>query len=304
MNRTGHLCAAVSVVFLAAAACGSNDPAAPATGTGGVAADGGAGGGGAGGAGGGGAGGSVPGDDGGTATGGTVGGDTPPATGEYFPFKVGNSWEYAVTELNKAAVNKVHKITKMEVIGGTGPYKDMMAYRVETQKSSGSAPADATISWQVREGNRVVRYRETSCAAGSVMPAPDGSIGSCAVNEEDWWMPARVVIDEQPTNMAYAAGLTWPENYMEWIVTYSFKVMPPAMMTAPVAAKTDTWLIVNPAGSITTPAGTFNDCVIVKKTSMANATKTYTYCRGVGKVKEEGASASSQTETLVRFTLM
>jgi hypothetical protein len=285
MKRTGRICAAVSVVLLAGLGCGSKDPTPPPEATGG-------------------AGGMVDDDGGPVGTGGSVGTDATPGTGDYYPFTVGNSWEYAVTQLNHAPENKTHKITKMEVIGGTGPFKDMMAYRVETQKSANAAAGDATISWQVREGNRVVRYRETSCQLGSVKLAADGSVDSCAVNEEDWWSPARVVLDEQPTNMPYANGLTWPENYMEWIVKTSFKISPPMPIASPVAQKMDIWSIADANASITTPAGTFNGCAIIKKMAATSATKTYTYCRGVGKVKEEGASSSSQTETLVRYTVL
>jgi hypothetical protein len=298
MNRTGHLCVAACVAFFAAlTACGDKDPAAMNGGAGGAPA------GGAGGAPAGGAGGIVT-DDGGNPTDVVVDpGDLPPAKDSYFPFAVGNKWTYLVTELNKAPVNKVHVITRVEAVGGTGPFKDSVAFRVETQKSSGTVLADATISWQGVEGNRIVRYRETSCQAGSVHINDAGSIDMCSVNEEDWWMPARVVLDSQPMNMPYAAGLRWTEMYNEWVTTISFTSTPPKPTTV-TGAKSDVWEIVNPDTTITTPAGTFTGCAIIKKTSMANATKQYTYCKGVGKVKEEGASASAQTETLTAFTVM
>jgi hypothetical protein len=296
MNRTGHLSVAVCVAFFAAlTACGDKDPVQPPVG--------GAGGSPAGGAGGG-TGGVVGTDDAGTMTDVVVDpGDLPPPTGNYFPFNVGNRWTYLVTELNHADQNKVHVITRMEAVGGTGPFKDTVAYRVETQKTGGTAQPDGTVSWQGVEGNRIVRYRETSCQAGSVHINAAGSIDMCAVNEEDWWMPARVVLDSQPTSMPYAAGLKWTEMYTEWVTTVSFKTNPATMNTVS-GAKSDVWEIVNPDTTITTPAGTFNGCAIIKKTSMANATKQYTYCKGVGKVKEEGASASAQTETLTAFTVM
>jgi hypothetical protein len=299
MNRTGHFLVAAGVAFFAALnACGDNDPAAMNGGTGGAPAGGAGGGVAAGGAGGGVA------DDGGTTDAVVDPGDLPPVTGDYLPFKVGNSWTYLVTELNHPNENKLHVITRMEAVGGTGPFKDTLALRVETQKSAGAgaAPTDATISWQGIEGNRIVRYRETSCQANSVTLV-NGSVDKCAVNEEDWWMPARVVLDSQPTNMPYAANLKWTEMYTESVTSISFKTTPP-MMTTVSGPKSDVWEIVNPSATITTPAGTFTACAIIKKTSAAMATKTYTYCRGVGKVKEEGATANSQTETLTAFTVV
>jgi hypothetical protein len=299
MNRTGHLCVAACVAFFAAlTACGDKDPAAM-NGAGGAA---GTPAGGAGGAPAGGAGGIVT-DDAGNPTDVVVDpGDLPAATGDYLPFKVGNSWTYLVTEINHPNQNKLHVITRMEAVGGTGPFKDSVAFRVETQKTGGTAQPDGTISWQGIEGNRIVRYRETSCQAGSVTIV-NGSIDKCSVNEEDWWMPGRVVLDSQPTTMPYAAGLKWTEMYTEWVTTTSFKTNPATMNTV-TGAKSDVWEVVNPNTVATTPAGTFTGCAIIKKTSMANATKQYTYCKGVGKVKEEGASASAQTETLTAFTVM
>jgi hypothetical protein len=40
--------------------------------------------------------------------------------------------------------------------------------------------------------------------------------------------------------------------------------------------------------------------VVLRKTSPKDTAKTYTFCKGVGKVKEVG---SGQTETLVSFSL-
>jgi hypothetical protein len=285
--------AAGLALFAALTACGDKDPATMNGGAGGAPA---------GGAGAGGAGGGAT-DDAGTTDAVVDPGDLPAATGDYFPFKVGNKWTYLVTELNHESVNKVHVITRMEAVGGTGPFKDNVAFRVETQKSTGTVLADATISWQGVEANRIVRYRETSCQAGSVHINDAGSIDQCAVNEEDWWMPARVVLDSQPASMPYAAGLKWTEMYTEWVTSISFKTTPPMMNTVS-GQKSDAWEIINPAATITTPAGTFNGCAVIKKTSMAQAMKTYTYCKGVGKVKEEGASMTSQTETLTAFTVV
>jgi hypothetical protein len=277
---------AVCLAFFASlTACGDNEPPPPA-GTGGTGA--------------GGAGGTAAGGAGGSVDAGPIDPDAAAAP-TYYPFKVGNSWTYLVTQLNHADETKVHVITRMEAVGGTGPFKDTVAFRVETQKSSATGLPDGTISWQGIEGNRIVRYRETSCRGGQVT-VTNGTITNCGVNEEDWWMPARVVIDNQPSGMPYATGLKWNETYTEWVTT--FPALTPTMgATAPPVNKTDAWEIVNADVAITTPAGAFTGCALIKKTSMASAAKQYTFCKGVGKVKEEGASMTAQNETLQAFTV-
>jgi hypothetical protein len=284
----------VIALALLFAACGSNEP--PGSGSGGSSGTGGRGGSsGAGGTStGGGSGGSMTGTGGATSTdGGTM------ASGDYFPFKVGNSWEYNVTELGKAQVVKVHKIVRMETIGGTSEHKDKMAFRVETQKAaSGAELADATISWQQREGSKIIRFRETACVAGSVMMA-NGSVQSCTINDETSWVPPRPRIDEKPMNMNFAKGLMWTEMFAE---TRAQKANNSTMMLPPMTMNdADKWEVVDVGVSATVPAGTFPDCVVLKKTSLADAMKTYTFCKGVGKVKEDGPG---QVEILTKYQLM
>ena len=153
---------------------------------------------------------------------------------------------------------------------------------------------DATISWQAREGNKVLRYRETSCTRFSAMMMND-TITSCSVDVEDYWDPPRVRIDELPMGMAPAENMTWPERYTEFKDAYDYTVTPP-VVTSSTAMNTDTWLVMNANVSVTVPAGTFNNCIVLQKmTSSTLMLKTYTFCRGVGKVKEVGLG---QTEEL------
>ena len=42
-------------------------------------------------------------------------------------------------------------------VGGSGPHKDDMAYEVTTLKSDGT---DKTVSYQVDDGDKVIRWRE------------------------------------------------------------------------------------------------------------------------------------------------
>lgn len=220
------------------------------------------------------------------------------ATGDYFPFALGNTWEYDVNEIGQASVRKLHTIVRMEPVGA-GPDKDKVVFRVETRKKDAIGVGDATISWQAREGNKVVRYREQSCRVGSVTFAADGSVDKCTVNEDAFWSPPRVRLDEKPEDKAYSKDLSWMDSFMETKTTYSNQTSPPTPTTTMTAHKS-TWKVVELDVTVTTSAGTFPSCVKLQKTSQTDVAKSYTFCRGVGKVREEGAG---QTEVLATRAL-
>jgi hypothetical protein len=303
----GHLrLVALVAIGFAHAGCGKENPVQPGTGgTGGTAVTGGSGGG-TGGMAMGGSGGSPTGGSGGSpmaGTGGMGGGaptDTGGTTAEYFPFKVGNRWTFEVREPQVAAYRKEQVIVRLEKVGGTGANRDTMAFRVETRKfavGSTTVLEDATISWQLREGAKVLRYRETSCTRNSATLMNDAVTG-CTTDVEDHWEPARLRLDERPNGMDLAPGVTWPETYMEYKASYNYAVMPPAVSMT-MARNTDTWTVMAANTSVTVPAGTFNNCIVVqKRTSAAQNTKEYTFCKGVGKVKEVGLGQTEELATM------
>jgi hypothetical protein len=188
----------------------------------------------------------------------------------------------------------------MEAVGGTGPHATKMAFRVETRKYAAGNPnmlEDATISWQLREGNKVLRYRETSCTRFSAMLMND-AIVNCTVDVEDYWNPPRLRIDERPNGAAPANNASWPETYTEYKNAYSYATNPPTI-TMSMAQNTDTWTVQQASTSVTVPAGTFQDCIVMqKRTAVASNMKTYTFCKGVGKVKEEGPGQKEQLATM------
>jgi hypothetical protein len=305
MKRSGMFLRLTAILVVSA--CGTNDPTPPgnAGGSGGNAGGGaptaGIGGSAMGGSGGSASGGNSGGSGGTAGTGGSSPDAGPVATGDYFPFKVGNRWTYQISEAGGVPpYRKEQVIVRMEPVGGTGVNKDKMAFRVETRKyASGSTTnlEDATISWQAREGTRVIRYRETSCLRLSAVLMND-AISQCRTDVEDHWNPARIRIDERPMGMAPAKGMTWPEMYQEFKNVYDWTVaMPPNVIPSGPVALTDTWTIVDVNVSATVPAGTFNDCIVyTKKTFLTQMVKTYTFCKDVGKVKEVGLG---QVEELV-----
>jgi hypothetical protein len=235
---------------------------------------------------------------GGGGGGGGAGGSGPMGT-DYFPFKEGNRWEYQVTDDNGLNHHKLNTIVRLEAVGGTGPHAAVMAYRVETLQQDATNP-DGTVSWQKVEGDKVIRYRETNCKAGTIRMNGD-LIASCTVNEDDFWVPYRVRLDKKPNGMELAMGLKWDESFMESKTTYSFKLDPmnPTADTS-TSNPTEKWEVLQMGATVTVPAGTIKDCAVIKKTPPTLMTKTYTFCRGVGKVIEEGVG---QSERLTSYTL-
>ena len=193
--------------------------------------------------------------------------------GPLLPWQLGNTWTYRVTTDTEDLGEKVTTVGEEEPVGGTGPHAADLANRVVTSKRGG---ADETVSWQARDGDRVLRYREQSFNATS---------GALAFEEH--WDPYKLHIDG--TAERRVAGARWVETYSET------KTSPGGEVTA--TAVSDTWEVRGVGISVTVAAGTF-ETVALRKTSGATGTsKDYFYAPGVGKVREVGG----QTEELVSF---
>lgn len=186
------------------------------------------------------------------------------------PFKEGNTWTYRVTG-GTGTQMKVTTVGPMEKVGGTGPNKDKMAFKVTTTKGT-----DRTVSWQAVVGSSVVRYREIAYSASTGMP-----------ELEEHWAPHKLHVHSDAEHTK--AGAKWVETYQE-----TKAMMGAAAMTNTSA---DNWSVDSPKASVTVPSGTYEAVVLVKASPSGN--KTYWYVPGVGKVKETGG----QTEELVSFKL-
>lgn len=229
----------------------------------------------------------------------------PKATGPILPWNVGNRWTYRVTD-SAGVTTKETTIEEEETVGGTGPNADKRAYRVVTKKQDG---ADQTISWQVDEGDTVIRYREQAFSASTD-----------ELEQEEYWEPSKLHVDG--TEEHTTAGARWLLTYKE----FKIDIGPPtggAAATggagggpstggAPASGGTsgsggtvteaearDLWSVDGVGEQVTVPYGTFGDCIIFQKVG-GSQPKTYWYVRGVGKVKETG----SQTEELVSYELV
>ena len=190
------------------------------------------------------------------------------------PFAAGNHWKYRVTEESEVEV-KENIVGPEEVVGGTGVLKDQLAFKVTTLKEDGE---DQTFSWQHNDGDRVVRYREQSFHAGSG-----------ALELEESWSPAKLHIDGSPEHTV--AGAIWYEDYEE--------TKTPSDDTPSVSVKRDRWTVKAVGQTLTVPAGTFENVIVIEKVGV-DSLKTYYYARGVGKLKETGG----QTEELMSYTLV
>jgi hypothetical protein len=190
--------------------------------------------------------------------------------GSYLPWAEGYTWTYRVTN-NGEVSTKVVTIHAEEKVGGTGPHKDDLAFRVVTSKGD----ADQTISWQVFEDERVLRYREQSFHETTG-----------ALEQDEHWDPYKLHFDG--TDEHTEEGATWLESYEETKIAASGK-------PDEVSTERDRWIVDSHSEKVTVPAGTF-DAVVVQKAGGSDV-KTYWYVRGVGKVKETGG----QTEELVSY---
>jgi hypothetical protein len=193
------------------------------------------------------------------------------AKGSYLPWAEGNTWTYRVTN-NGVVSTKVVTIHGEEEVGGTGPHKSDLAFRVVTAK----ADDDQTVSWQVKIDERVLRYREQSFHATTG-----------ALEQDEFWAPYKLHFDGSAEHTK--DGASWLESFEET------KIAASGNKPDEVSDERDRWMVDSHSEKVTVPAGTF-DAVIVQKAGGSDV-KTYWYVRGVGKVRESG----SQLEELVSF---
>lgn len=243
---------------------------------------------------GGGAGGGTAGRDGGTAGAGGAGGA--PATGTYYPLKVGSRWVYRVTAGPGQPTYKVVTVDALETVGGTGPNATKPAYKQTTCKGalmiqacdmppSSMNPIDRNVGWRNSVNNVVVNYREQAYFVGTTTPA-----------DEVWWEPSRIRIDETPARLM--PNVMYSETFRE--------VARPVGggMTTSTMDKVD-WQVlgVNETVMITIPGGApkvYPNCIrLTHTTALGASKKTFWYSRGIGKVREEGG----QTEELIDYRI-
>jgi hypothetical protein len=206
---------------------------------------------------------------------GATSGATAPAVdggGSLFPIETGNSWTFRTTK-GSSVGSKTQTVDELEMVGGTGPNSETMAYRMTTSKDDG---LDKTESWQAEVEGKIVRYRERSYAASN---------GELEIEEH--WDPYKLRIDATQLTV----GATYTEEYAETKLVAG---------AAPATANaSDAWRVVAIDEMVTVPAGTFS-AVVIEKVG-GTSTKRYWFVRGVGKVKEQ---SGAQLEELTSYMLM
>jgi hypothetical protein len=196
------------------------------------------------------------------------------AEGAMLPWKTGNTWTYAVNDEGIVSTKQT-VVGEMEAVGGTGPNKDVMAFKVVTHKGG----MDETRSWQIPSGDSVVRYREQAFSA---------STGELELEEH--WDPHKLHIDGSAARPV--GGVTWLEGYQETKL--------PVGAAPSTHEAHDRWTVLSACESVTVPAGTFTAVYLQKVSASGGSAKTYWYVPGVGKVKESGG----QLEELVSYSLV
>jgi hypothetical protein len=192
-------------------------------------------------------------------------------TGPLLPWKVGNTWTYRITEAG-VITTKTTTIGNEEAVGGNGPNKQLVAFKVVTTKQDGT---DQTVSWQTSIGDKVIRYREQAFHASSGQ-----------LELEEYWVPYKLHIDGSAEHTQ--AKASWLEDYEETKLPVG---------AAPItSSERERWVVQAVGESVSVPAGTFKGAIVFTK-SGGTQQKTYWYVRGIGKVKETGG----QTEELQSY---
>jgi len=227
------------------------------------------------------------------------GGKPMPGTGPDLPLKVGNYWTYQVTDTSGDISVKVQTVVREEAVGGVGPNKDQMAFKLSTGSKINDPKGD--VSWQGVVDERVVRYREQSI---------DGKDGH--VKNEQYWDPARLRIDETSEHTAKDASWLEPE-YTEVSVDIDqlpdggtdgdggTSFVPDGGMKTQDKIR-DLWSVFSPSDTITVPAGTFDTLVLRRVGNGGSSVKTFWFARGVGKVRE--TEEGKPTEELTTYHIV
>jgi hypothetical protein len=202
------------------------------------------------------------------------------------PLATGNRWEYEVREPGRVPFRKTQVVEQLEPIGGRGPQAAELAFRLVTTKPGGPLGLpDRTVSWQRAEGTKVVRLRELAYQAGTN-----------TVNAEEYWTPFKLRVDGRPTAQPPATGQRWEERYVEHKVS-------PSTGAVTSVNHVDVWTVTGVDVAITVPVGQFSGCIQLQKTdgSGSDTGKSYVFCPGVGKVREQGRAGASQSEELTAY---
>ena len=203
--------------------------------------------------------------------------DAPPASGgRYEPWHVGAVWTYHLTDPTGAMPAKTAKTTMVgweNMPAWAGPHAGAPAYKIHEEQLVGSIDA-----WESFEGDNDVRYAQIDYDQNN------------ALVDQQFEVNWRLKVDESATHTA--ANATWTESFNITTITVATGTT--------TNAKTEGWQVINPAESVTVPAGTYTALHVQRTNSTGTTAKTkdYWFAKDVGKVKETGGS---QNEELMSY---
>ena len=176
----------------------------------------------------------------------------------YFPLVTGATWTYTFTAPLETT-NQTVTVNAPEIVDGTDP--PVTAFPVVTAKAHGVV----VTTWIEDRGTQVIRHRELSID-GDGDPFGD-----------ERFTPGRPLLEEAGAHLD--AGSSWTSHFKDTITdsggTYQ-------------DCKSDQWELVSADDTVTVPAGTFHAIKLLRSDS---GTTTW-YAKGVGRVKQTGATTS------------
>jgi hypothetical protein len=217
-------------------------------------------------------------DGGAGGTGGEVGG-----TGPLYPLAVGSHWIYQITDTDGTLSTEVVSVAAQELVGGTGPHADQMAFRVVTGTKINDPNGD--LDWEAEVASptlRIVRYRELS-------------VGESNGNHkaESYWDPPRLRVDEA-TEHSTVTGQAWNEPaYTEYDIDYKTDADAGTTYIADGGITSDVeediWSVSSANERVTAGGATYVALHVRRvNKNTADAVKDFWFARGVGLVKESG----------------
>ena len=228
------------------------------------------------------------------------GGNPSRAPDRIFPLKVGNTWTYQVTDTDGKIDVKVQTVVREEAVGGIGPHKDDMAFRLSTGNKINDPEGDAELA-----GDR--RRARGPLPRDSPIDSKSGN-----VKNEQYWDAPRLRIDETAEHTAKDASWLEPE-YTEVAVDIDYykdggtdgdggtSFIPDGGIKTEDKIR-DLWSVFSPKDTITVPAGTFDTLVLRRVGNGGSSVKTFWFARGVGKVRE--SEEGKPTEELSAYHIV
>ena len=189
----------------------------------------------------------------------------------YLPWKVGSVWSYKLTDPKHQLADALgRKTTIMPEVDVGGVHAGKQAFRVHVEQLTGSKDVFEAIA-----GDQDVRYKTIHFS----------DLAGTQVASTDVDTPYRLKLDEAAIHIV--KGATFTQSFTENTTGQG----------AGTVTKSENWLVVDDAESVTVIAGTYT-CLHIRRTG--SAPQDYWYARGVGKVKETGSGA--QDEELMSYT--